>query len=165
MPAYVGDLQVRGTLKPDKFDPPASCIDSAAIEDAAGIEATKIEQQIVARYQQPDGTTVAAARTIIHQAFGANGTLKELHVTMKSKCTGGTSKVQVMIKKNGTDMLASALEHTQADANFSDILTATFVSAPYVRGDVFEVVITPVTGGGTVGQGLGVTLIAREDAE
>lgn len=165
MSALIGDLQVRGRLSADSFTPPSECINDAAVEASAGIKATKVEQQIVARYQQPDGTTVAAARTIIHQAFGTSGTLKELHVTLKSKCSGGTSKVQVMLKKNGTDMLASALEHTQADANFSDVLVASFVSASYVRGDVFEVVITPVTGGGTVGQGLGVSLIARETPE
>lgn len=164
MPAYLGDFQVRGTLKADKFDPPAKCIDNAAIEDAAGIEATKVDQQIIMEHRQAHGTAVVTKRETIHVALGAAGELIQLNISLVVKCITG-AKVQVMVKKNGTDMLAAALELDDADANYAVVTTSTFISAPYVRNDVFEVVVTPVAGGGTIGQGLLVQLIGREDAE
>lgn len=164
MPAYIGDLQVRGTLKPDTFDPPVGCIDKEAIEASAGIEATKVQQQVYMEHRQAHGTAVVDKRETIHIATGATGTLVELYATLPVKCVTGAT-VTVMIKKNGTDVLTAVLTLDDADANYAIVSASNFTDVNYVRDDVFEVVVDATAGGGTVGQGLFVRLIAREDAE
>lgn len=164
MGAYVGDLQVRGTLKPDKFDPPTNCIDAASIETAAGIEATKLQQQVYMEHRQAHGSAVVDKRETVHIATGATGELVEIYATLPVKCVTGAT-ITVMLKKNGSDILSAALQLDDADANYAVVYATNFTSTAYVRDDVFEIVVDATAGGGTVGQGLFVRVIAREDPE
>lgn len=161
MSAFIGDLQVRGKLKCDDFDAPTETIGNAAIDPDDPIKSEKCYQQVPARYKQDHGSAVVSARAPIHQVNGTSGTLFELHACLAVACIGAAT-VTVMIKKNGTDMLAAALQLDSGDAAYADVMSASFVSAANVRGDVYEVVVTATAGGGTVGQGLLVTLINRE---
>jgi hypothetical protein len=163
MPSFTGDLHIKGTLKADKLTAPAKCIDNEHIADDADIEATKVVQQVYMEYRQPHGSAVVDARETIHIA-NAPGDLVVLRASLVVKSVTGAT-VEVMIKKNGVDVLNNPLVIDDADANFAVIESTDFTALPYVNGDTFEAVVDAEAGGGTVGQGLFVQLIGREAAE
>lgn len=153
-------LHVREQLSCGTFSPPSGCIDDNAVESAAGIQATKLEHQYHQVYSQANGTANAAKRHVIHIAYGATGDIIAVKARNTTAATG-VGYTTVNILKNGTTILSAVIT---LDASASTtVQSGTLATTTYVTGDVFEVVIA--TSGSNEGQGVGVQLILREDAQ
>lgn len=158
---WPGDLYVRGTLRADDFNPPNGTINNGHIASGQ-IDANKLQQQIAALYTQDHGTAVASKRSVIHVAHG-DGTLIQFSAgTVVANV--GAATITVDLRKNGTTVLSGTADLDNTVAAFDSEL-GTFASTTYNASDVFEVVVTATAGGGTLGQGLFVKLLAREDAD
>jgi hypothetical protein len=72
--------------------------------------------------------------------------------------------VTVQLKKNGANVLASAIVLDSGNAAFAGEAAPGFTGTNYVAGDVFEVDVTAAANTGTLGQGLFAALSVREDA-
>lgn len=157
-----GDLTVRGTLKPTALSAPASCIGDTNIDGSNPITALKQQHQHQKTYKQSNGSASVSDRQVIHVAYGATGSVVAVRAGVVTAQVGGAT-LTIDLKKNGTSILTGTFQVTSAQAAFA-LVGGSIASASYVTGDVFEVVVTAATGGGTQGQGLFVDVIFREDA-
>lgn len=66
----------------------------------------------------------------------------------------GAATHSIQLKKNGSNILSSALVMDSANTNYVLEEAAGYTSTSYAAGDFFEVDITATAGGGTLGQGL-----------
>ena len=148
-----------GTLSCGSFSPPASCIDADAIEPNAGIEASKVEHRHMPVLGQKNGAANVAMRQVIHILYGTTGTL--LEVRARNITIAGTGTTSIQIKKNGSNILSSALTLAVGDGTTLKT-TSSFTSAALVAGDLLEVDIT--VSDTDAGQGVSVGLVLDEDA-
>lgn len=155
-----GDVLINGTLTVvTDLNAPASSITNAAIDSAAGIEATKLEHQYQPVYAQGSGTTAAAATETLYVAYGA-GTLIAFRAG-SVVANVGAATCTVDLKKNGTTMLSAVI--TLDSANTARVVEAATLSVTSIAaGDVLEVVVTASAGGGTLATGLFCQAIIRE---
>lgn len=156
-----GDLSVRGVLRPTQFAAPASCIGDSNFDGSAPLTALKQQHQHQKVYSQSNGAASVTDRKVVHVAYGATGTVVAVRAGVVTAQVGGAT-LTIDLKKNGTSILTGTFQVTSAIAVFA-LVNGSIATAGYVAGDVFEVVVTEATGGGTQGQGLFVQLIVRED--
>lgn len=157
-------LRVNGAFSCQSATLPSGCVTASNIVSAAGVEATKLQQQYARFYAQPHGTAATSERIPIHNVYGATGTLVEL-VAGVVVAAAGAATVSIQLKKNGSNILSSALVIDNSNSAFAEEATTSFTSTSLVEGDVLELDITATAGGGTLPQGLYVTLIVREDPQ
>lgn len=160
----VDQLYVAGALTCQSFTPPAGCVRDSAVAAGAGIQATKVQQQYARAYSQVHGSAASSVRIPIHNVYGATGTLVELVAGVVVAAIGAAT-VSIQLKKNGSNILSSALVIDNANVAFAEETTTGFTSTSLVAGDVLELDITATAGGGTLPQGLYVTLVIQEDPE
>ena len=157
------DVYVNGNLYPKTFTPPANCITNAAVLSNAGIDATKLEHRYRPSYAQPHGSAGTTVRQAVHQVVGANGTINSVRAMLSVAPIGAATHV-IQIKKNGSNILSTAITLDNANTAFVDETDTGFTSTALVAGDVLEVDVTATAGGGTLGQGLHVMIDLDEDA-
>lgn len=157
------DVYVNGNLYPKTFTPPANCITNAAVIAAAGIDATKLEHRYRPSYAQPHGSAGTTVRQAVHQVVGATGTINSVRAMLSVAPVGAATHV-IQIKKNGSNILSTAITLDNANTAFIDETDTGFTSTALVAGDVLEVDVTANAGGGTLGQGLHVMIDLDEDA-
>lgn len=158
-----GNLNVAGSITCQSLTPPAGCITAAAIEAAAGIEASKQEHQHEPVFRQAHGTAAAARREVLHVVNGATADLISFKVG-NVVASIGNSTITVDLYKNGSSILSSTITLNSSSTAYS-LSSGTFSSSTAVSGDVFEVVVTVSAGSGTLGQGVFASLVIREDAQ
>jgi len=155
-----GDFLVGGTLYVGSFVPSSGSIRNASVAADAAIAASKLEHQFALTY----GTsgTAASATIPIHCAYGATGDVISIKAGSVAIAVGAAT-VTVDLKKNGTTVLTGVI--TLDTGNTAYIGEAgSILTAPYVAGDTFTLVVVATAGGGTLPTGLFVTVILREDA-
>lgn len=142
---------------------PAGSIRNADIADSAGIASTKLgHRRNITAYANPTATAVSATVVPCFQLYGTTGTIVGVSASLAAVCTGSDT-VSVQIKKNGSNLLASAIAFTVADSTPYAAKTGTPTSSSLVAGDFLEVSITiPVSN--TTGKGIIVRLVIDEDA-
>jgi len=157
------DLYVSGNIACRTFTPPASSITNAAVIAAAGVDATQVEQRYKPAYAQPHGSAGTTVRQAVHQVIGATGTINSVRAMLSVAPIGAATHV-IQIKKNGSNILSTAITLDNANTAFIDETDTGFTSTALVAGDVLEVDVTATAGGGTLGQGLHVMIDLDEDA-
>jgi hypothetical protein len=151
---------IRGILKTDTFVTPTASIGDSQMDAARPIDADKsIHQYNVGYTGQKRGTAVAAAQVVIHTAVG-DGNLLQFQVGFAVAAIGD-STATFDLKKNGASVLSGTETLDNGDAAFT-LTTAGIATAPYVAGDVFELVITVAAGTGTPAQGPIVSAVFQE---
>jgi len=156
-----GDLIVAGSFKANSFAVPSNSVGDTQFKASDALTAAKQEHQYARTYAQANGSAVVSETRGIHIAY-AGGTLQSLVAALKTACVGAATVV-VDLKKNGTTVLSGTITLDNSIAAYATV-AATFSSTAYSADDVFEVVVTSAAGGGTLGQGLTVTLVTHEDA-
>lgn len=147
------------TLTVSNFNPPAESIDDDAIEAGAGVAASKLEHRHQPVLGQKNGAANVAMRQIIHIVYGTAGTL--LAARARNITVAGTGTTTIQIKKNGSNILSSALTLAAADGTTLKTTTG-FTSTALVAGDMLEVDIS--VSDTDAGQGVSVSLVLNEDA-
>lgn len=146
------NLTVKQRLSAKFFDPPAQCIDEAAIKSTAQIEATKLQHEHRAFYSEAVAITTTTKIIPLHTATAA-GTLAGL-VAGNVVPNLGAATIVVDLKKNNVSVMSSTITLDNANtARVAEVGTLNPASVAYVAGDCFELHITATAGGGTVGLG------------
>jgi hypothetical protein len=126
------------------------------------IEATKLQQHFVITGGQESDATAAAEERPIHVAHGDGAVLAISAGVIDPNV--GDSTITVDITKNGTSVLDSPItlnsSHTARQV-IPGVLDA--AETAYDDGDVFEVVFAVTAGSGTLGKGVFVSLVLREE--
>jgi hypothetical protein len=155
------DLVVANTLVVGSLVIPNQTITDAMVNNAAAISDDKLRHKYSIDYAQNHGTAVAAQRKAVYVANAA-GTMTDVLAGV-TVANAGAATITVNVKKNGTNVLSSAITITSSHSAFASVV-GTFSVGTYVAGDVFEVDVTVAAGGGTIGQGLFVKMLASEAA-
>src|SRR5687767_4181806 len=95
-----GSLYVDGEFAARTMNIPASAVDNAAVEAAAGIEAEKLEHQHRARFSNESATTAVSGSWPIHVVHGATSTLVKF-MAGSVVANIGAATITVDLKKNG----------------------------------------------------------------
>jgi hypothetical protein len=161
------DLQVNGTLSPQKFNPPAGSITNAAIQAAAALDPTKMNHRNTIPTQLFGPTTTVTALTQwLYTVHGATATLQYVLGMIAVQATGGDRTVTVDIQKStGGGAFATIMSVTVNITNATVIRTAvngTISNQSLVAGDILEAVVTVAGVAGAQAQGLIVTLVLDE---
>lgn len=159
-----GDLWVKGNVSGQSMTIPAGSVTNSAVKAAAGMDQSKLQHQHRKSYNQAFGSAVAAETRTVHIVYGATGTILAFRASLNGLVCAGAAVITVDLKKNGASILSAVLTFNSTHT-LRQILSGTFSSAALVAGDVLDVVVTAVAGGGTLGQGLGVDLVVAEDAQ
>jgi hypothetical protein len=153
------DELVVGTLTMQGGSLPASVVGNSNVTAGAGIDASKLERQVVRGFSQ-SGTATTVTQPV-HVVSGATGTVLRAYAGSIVAAVGNAT-VTVRFRKNGTTILSSDI--TLDNANTAYIVeqgTLSVTSA--VAGDMFDVVITATVGTGTLPTGLVVGMVLDED--
>lgn len=155
------DVIVRGVLRANTIVLTTESVGSTQFSSADPLAVAKQVHQYNRSFAQNHGTAAAAQRQVIHVAQGA-GTLVSFGGGITVACVGD-STITINLYKNGSTILSSTVTITSSNAA-NAVEEATFSSAPYSAGDVFEAVVTVSAGTGTLGQGAFAKLVVAEAA-
>jgi hypothetical protein len=140
---------------------PKDSVTDTQVKAAAGIAANKTQIRQRKTYAQPSADTAAAETRVVHVAK-ATGQLESFVAGLVTKCADG-SVVNFDLKKNGTSILTSAVQLTDAQENYETV-SGVIDTLSYVAGDVFEVTVTVDAGTGTLGKGAFAQAVFDENA-
>ena len=155
-------LFVRGSLVVGgPFVPPTGSITDNSIIAAAGVRASKLQQQYVKeKTLSAHAAAASATRQQIHRVMGATATILSFGV-VASQAAGAASSATIDLKKNGVSILTATITLDNGTAAFA-LKAGTLSSASAVAGDVFEAEVTAVAGA-NVPKGLTAYLWFNED--
>ena len=157
------DFHVNGHLTAKTFKAPAGSITNAAIAEAAGIDADKLEHQYESLFTQVHGSAATAERRVIHTVKGATGEIVSFRCGNVVACTvDATITIDLLV--NGSSVLNATvvLDSTNTAYTFE---SGTVDTPDLTQDDVVEVSVTVAAGAGVLGQGLFCEAIIREDAQ
>lgn len=144
------DVVIRGHLSTETMTIPPSTVTDASVATGAAIDPDKIVNRFRRSLTQAHGSAGTAERRAIHVAL-RDGTLNACTAALSVAPTStGTHTIQ--IKKNGSNILSSAIVLDNANTAYTKEDAGSFTSSTYVAGDFFEVDVT--VSGATLGQGL-----------
>ena len=158
-----GNLRVKGRIIPDYLTCPDQSVGNAAIQAAAGLEATKLQHQHQIGYAQESGTAAAAETRVVHVVRGTAGTA----VQFEAGCVTpniGAATITVDLLKDGVSILDAPIGLSVAQAAYETV-EAIIDNDALADDDVLEVAVTAAAGGGTLGEGVFAALALREDAD
>lgn len=146
------NLHINGQLSCENFTPPASCVTDNSVSTTAAIDPDKLINRFRRGHAQVHGTAGTTQRIPIHIAKFA-GTITGARAAMSVKPVGDSTH-SIQLKKNGSNILSSAIVMDSGNTNYVLEETAGYTSTSYAAGDFFEADITATAGTGTLGQGL-----------
>lgn len=157
---FQGDVFVAGQFFAQYMSIPANAIGNSQVVAGAGIEATKLEQQVAKSVNFSNhATNVAVARLPLHRVYGVNGSIVSFGVTATVPAgAGGTATVD--LKKNGVTVLSGTFQLNDTHAAYQLVTPAGFTSTALLQGDHLDAEITAVAG--TVPKGVTAWLVVRE---
>jgi hypothetical protein len=158
------DLYVGGNLSAKTFSCPAASITDNGVASAAGIQASKSQQQFTKTYGQVTGVGAVTERRPIHSVYGATGLVVQFRAAA-AVANIGAATITVQLKKNGVNILTSAISLSSSTVAFAWVAAAGFTTTSLLASDILEVDVTATAGGGTLGQGLICELVTREDPQ
>jgi len=165
-----GDLLVLGTATFANVNLPDDCVGDDQIEEAADLDASKLEHQFPITYSQADGSDIVAAIVPIYTCRGTTAEVIDVEVVCIDAPEGGDKKFTVDIKKcdqstpTPATILTAVVDYssTQADC---EVEVATISDADLTDGDTLVVVVAVSGSTGNQGQGLIVNVWIREKAD
>jgi len=128
------------------------CVENKHVAAGAEIAASKLEHQHRPVYEQESDTTSITEARVVHVVKGTAGTLKTFKCGVVVACAGAAT-VTVDLLKDGVSVLVAAVEINVAHAAY-ELVAGTINTAAVVAGDVLEVDVVAVAGGGTIGKGV-----------
>ena len=134
---------------------------NAAVQAAAGINASKLEHQYQPVVSQALGVDAASEARVIHVVKGATADVVAFRAGAVTPA-GATTTVTVDLKKNGTTILSGVITLDNSQAAYELESAAGFTSTDLVTGDVLTVHFALT--GSNEPQGCFAQLIVREDA-
>jgi hypothetical protein len=160
------DSIVGGGLAPTSFAPPTGCITDAAVQAAAGIQASKLQHQHQHTKGQ-DGAAVAAVfRQQLHTVRGATASVTDFNVGAVVAALGNATAT-LDLQSGGVSILTGTITLDSTTAAY--VLKAGALAAAastLVAGNVIELVCTAVNAGtGTLAKGLFGEVNMREAAQ
>ena len=157
-----GDLIVGGNLSAQGMTIPGGAVADANIAANAKIAASKLQNARTISVQLNGPTTTVTTQTQwITSIKGANGNLIDVNAFIAVAAVGAATVTIDLQKSTGGGAFATVLSSTIAINNATVVRTATagtITSATVVAGDILELIVTATAGGGTLPQGLLVTL-------
>lgn len=160
------DLHVAGTVSAKSFTLPAGCVTNAAIQGAAGIDATKVVHQFPLYVQQSPGSAVVAATTLLH-ILRATGSVVSIEAVTTTPATGADRTVTIDLQKStaaGAFATVLSAPITLDDATVARTPVSGTVTDPtLVDGDQLQIVVSVTGAAGSQAQGLLVTIVVREE--
>lgn len=164
-----GDLYVTGNISGGSISLSSGAVTNSSVVANAGIERTKVVQQLQLPYAQAPGSDIATATLDLYLARAA-GTVVSVEAAVTGVAATGDRSVTVDVHKStGGGAFATILSApiTLDIANALRVLEAgTVSSAAYVDGDLFRMIVTQVAGTtGTRPQGLIVTTTIGENPQ
>lgn len=159
---YGGDITVLGAVVCQQLIVgDGVSFDNDQIAPAAGIEASKLQQQYVITEALTDhATSAAVVRKIVHGVVGLTGSLESFKAYASVAAVGGAT-VTVDLKKNGVSVLSSVIT-IDSGSGTSDV-AGTITSVSVAAGDKISMEIASASaGGGTLPKGITGTLKIRE---
>jgi hypothetical protein len=161
-----GDTVCTGTFTAKRFNPPAGCINDAAVVAGADIDADKLEHPYVIHYTQDSGTAIVAGTRLLHTVRGGTARVKQVDVMCTTAPTGDHT-VTVDIKAGNTsDAFASILGSVVTLDNATvakTVYEASITSPDLADDDTIEIVVAVAGSTSSQGQGLLVTVTIYED--
>jgi hypothetical protein len=157
------DLYVAGGLSAKSFTPPAGSITDAAVQTAAGIQASKLDHQYQPIYQQESSTNAVSERRVVHAVKGATATVVAFDAGAVVPLTGNDT-CTIDLWKNGASILTAPIALANTDTA-RQIKNGSLSSTSAVAGDVFEVRVVYTHNTGTAPQGVFARLTLQEDAQ
>lgn len=157
----VGDLHVVGRITMESITLPNNAVRNENIASDAKVAGSKVGALIKRFWSQPN-TAAAAVTQAIHRAAAA-GSVTAFRAGVIGLATGD-STVTVDLRKNGVSILTGVITITSASPSAAyGVVVGAISAAAYVAGDVFDIVVTPTVGTGTLPTGLFVQAIFNED--
>jgi hypothetical protein len=155
------NVRVVGSLTAGSMVLPSGCVGDAQVS-ASKLSATSLQQQPPqVRHFGKHTDDAAAARMVIHQVYGATGTVVAFGAGSTVAATS-TGTATVTLRLNGSAILSASIVLDVGNTAFV-VEAGTLSSTALVVGDVLEAEITAVSGS-AVPKGVFVRLIVREDA-
>jgi hypothetical protein len=156
------DLIVGGNLSASSISISAGSVSDASIAANAKIASSKtVAQKTISLQLNGPTTTVTTQTQWITSIKGLTGTLIDVNAFIAVAAAGAATVTIDLQKSTSAGVFATVLSSTISISNATVIRTAvpgTITSAPVVAGDIFQLVVTATAGGGTLPQGLLVTL-------
>lgn len=162
MSQHDGDHYFNGNLAAKTMTIPASSVTNSMVAAGAAIDPSKVKQRRYPSYSQVHGSAAATVRIPFYRCKGATAMINALRALVVVIPVGAAT-VSIQLKKNGSNILSSALVIDSANVAHTMEAAAGFTSAALVQGDVLELDITATAGGGTLPQGLYVEADVDED--
>jgi hypothetical protein len=157
-----GDLIVGGNLSANGMTIPAGAVADSQVAANAKIASSKtIAQKTISPQLNGPTTTVTTQTQWISSLKGATGTLIDINAFIAVAAAGAATVTIDLQKSTGGGAFATVLSSTISINNATVVRTAvpgTITSPNVVAGDIFQLVVTATAGGGTLPQGLMVTL-------
>lgn len=146
---------------------PDGVVTEETLQQNANIDAELFERFVSQTYRQVDGTNVVSQTSTIYSSRKA-GTLDSLLVFPTTAPTGGDLAYTVDLKKStGAGAFAtvlSAVVTVNSSSTDRTIQTGTINSPAFIANDTFQLVVATSGSTGSQGQGLCVTIHAKENA-
>jgi len=154
------------------FTPPAGCITDQSVQANAQIAATKLQQQGAGIDSSIElfgpAVSVAALTKVLGMAFGA-GTLVALSAHIEVVASGADRTIAIDLQASvAGGAYATVLTTTVNFTNGTVVRTAVaavILTAAYVAGTIFRVVVTVAGAAGAQATGLTMRLIKREASQ
>ena len=167
-----GDMFVNGNFQANSQTLPDASVTDIKVKQPTGggtsmgtdfIDKDKVQQLFSRTLSQAHGFAASTERKPIHIARGP-GIVEQVTAQVMVACIGAAT-IDILLKKNGsTNVLSATLTIDNGDVAFDKVLGTIDPGADnYVDGDVFDLTVTATAGGGTLGQGLLVQVVFRED--
>lgn len=155
------DLVVPGNFQCGSFTPPADSVGNDAINPADPVDCDNQLHQYKIPHAQKTGTAVVAERVAKHVAE-SSGSLFRFRAGLTTALVGADT-ITIDLLKNNASILSAPIILTSTLVAYAT-RESTFLTSPsnYVADDVFEFNITISHTSGTMGQGLFVELMVRE---
>jgi hypothetical protein len=163
MATFNEDVIVNGTITANNIVIPLNSVGDAQFKTDDPLTAEKQIHQHLARFAIASATTAADTQEPIHQGFGA-GVIYAAYASVVDPCVGAAT-IDIDILKNGVSILSTDFKITNSHDAYEKIDAGIADPVSYSVDDFFEVVIDVTAGGGTIGKGLIVTLVLRENPE
>lgn len=148
------------------FESPANSVNDASIEALAGIQATKVVQQLSHYIDQVAGTAIVAATRTFHIAR-ASGTIASIEAVITGTVTAGDYTATIDLKKStGGGAFASVLSATivMDSGNIVRVLEAGSInSSSYIDGDLLQTTVAVAGASGSQSQGLTILVTLWEN--
>lgn len=166
MSAVLENATLRGTtVMTGPVTLPSGTVSASTIAAGANVETSKLVHRHSLNYNQASGASVATATVPVFIARGTTITIRAIEAAILVAAAGAATVTVDLQKSTGGGAFASVLSSTIDFDSASVVRTVTagtLSATSATDGDILQLVVTATAGGGTLPQGLIVTLTLDE---